>query len=271
MVKSLTRMVRPRAWIVAVLFTALASSGTGVSADETRPSVEALVGFFEQVVFESEYKGAIQGSKVVKKWTGPIRLTVSAMTGKVMPKAGGGRELKLEKIRPKEPHVKAIRRHLTALVRLTGVKTEDSKKVGKVSNLIIRFVPRLAMAAPFLIKGVDPGILKRLAQAGVCYFLTAAKDGEIVWGTIIVNIEMTDRQIASCLLEELTQTLSLPNDSDMAKPSVFNNRSVLQELTRTDKILIRTLYDKRLKAGTPRAEAMARVGALIAELDAATP
>ena len=222
-------------------------------------------------MFESEYKDAAQGSKVVKKWTGPIRLTVSAMEGKLIPKADGGRELKLEKIRPKKPHVQAIRRHLTTLVGLTGIKTEDSKRVGKPPNLFIKFVPRLAMHAPFLIKGVDPKVLKRLAQAGVCYFLTAAKGGDIVWGTIIANIEMSDQKIASCLLEELTQSLGLPNDSDLVKPSVFNNRSVLQELTRNDKILIRTLYDKRLKAGTPRVEAMAQIGVLIAEVDAATP
>ena len=271
MVNSLISVVRSRVCILGVLFAALSSAGAGVSADETRPSVAELVGFFEQVVFESEYKGAVQGSKVVKKWTGPIRLTVSAMAGKVLPKPGGGRELKLEKIRPKEPHVKAIRRHLTALVRLTGIKTEDSKKVGKPLNLIIRFVPRLAMAAPFLVKGADPALLRRLAENAPCYFLTAAKDGAIVWGTIIVNIEMSERQVSNCLLEELTQALGLPNDSDLVKPSIFNHLSELPALTRNDKILIRTLYDKRLTAGTPRAEAMARIGALIAELDAATP
>jgi len=270
MMRCLTQNIRRRSWI-AVTFLSLAAIGSETSAQETRPSVEALTGFFESVVFEAEYKETTQGSKVVKKWTGPIRLTVSAMEGKLLPKADGRRELKLEKIRPKDPHVKAIRRHLTTLVKLTGIKTEDSKKVGKPPNLSIKFVPRLAMHAPFLVKGVDPNVLKRLAQAGVCYFLTAAKDGAIVWGTIIVNIEMTDRQIASCLLEEMTQALGLPNDSDLVKPSIFNNRSVLQELTRNDKILIRSLYDKRLRADTPRAEAMAQISAVITEMDATTP
>lgn len=68
----------------------------------------------------------------------------------------------------------------------------------------------------------------------------------------------------ACPMEELTQTLGLPNESDLVKPSMFNNRAQPTEMNRTDLILIRTLYDPRLTPGKPRAEAMALAAQIVA-------
>jgi len=161
----------------------------------------------------------------------------------------------------------SIRKHLATLVKLTGVKTEDARKTGKNPNYFIKFVPRLAMHLPSLIRGAPPRLLQKLARPGVCYFLTAATArGAINWATVIVNNDMTDRQIDSCLLEEMTQTLGLPNDSDIVMPSVFNNRSVLHKLTRNDVIVVATLYDERLTAGMPRQQAVMMATEIIGEV-----
>jgi len=60
-------------------------------------------------------------------------------------------------------------------------------------------------------------------------------------------------------LEEMTQAMGLPNDSDIVAPSIFNQTSTLRALTETDIYLLRTLYDKRLPPGTPRVDAL-RIG-----------
>ena len=65
-------------------------------------------------------------------------------------------------------------------------------------------------------------------------------------------------KLPHCIVEESTQHLGLPNDSDEVVPSMFDDRSVLDELTEHDKVLVRLLYDSRLPAG------MARVDALVA-------
>ena len=237
------------------------------SAAEGLPTEKNLTRFFESVVFGAEYDEVTNESTVIKKWVSPIRASISALEGDLVSKPGGGKELKLRNARPKDAHVNSIRKHLGTLVKLTGITTEDAKKTGQKPNYFIKFVPRLAMHLPSLIKEASPGMLRKLATPGVCYFLTMAnKKGEITRATIIVNNQMTDRQIDSCLLEEMTQTLGLPNDSDIVKPSVFNNRSVLNRLTRNDLIVVATLYDERMKPGLARAKAVAKAGSIIGDM-----
>lgn len=249
--------------IFAFLLVSATASSNAWATD--KPNARQLTTFFEDVVFGSEY-GA-KGSTVIQKWTGPIRVQVSAMSGNMVAKAGGGKELKLANRRPTDAEVAPIRKHLGTLLKITGLRSEDSKKVGKKPNLLIRFVPRLAMHASFLVPKAPPNFLKKLAAPGVCYFLTAQTQGQIVWGTIVVNNQLSAREINACLLEEMTQVMGLPNDSDLVKPSVFNNKSQPTALNRTDEILIRTLYDKRLKPGTERGRAMGVAAKIIVELD----
>jgi len=236
-------------------------------AEAGLPTEKSLTRFFEAVVFGAEYDEMTRESTVVKKWVSPIRASITALDGELSAKAGGGKELKLKNVRPKDAHVNFIRKHLGTLVKLTGITTEDAKQTGQKANYFIKFVPRLAMHAPSLINGASPGLLRKLAGPGVCYFLTAANiKGEIIWATIIVNNQMTDQQIDSCLLEEMTQTMGLPNDSDIVQPSIFNNRSVLNRLTRNDLIVTATLYDERLTPGMARGKAVAKAGSIIGDM-----
>ncbi len=230
-----------------------------------QPNARQLTAFFEDVVFGSEYGS--KGSAVIQKWTGPIRIRVSAMSGNMVAKAGGGKELKLAKRRPTKQEVAPIRKHLGALLKASGLTAEDAKKTGAKHNVFIQFVPRMAMHAPFLVPKAPPKLLKKLAQPGVCYFLTAQSQGRIVWATIVVNNQLSERAMDACVLEEMTQILGLPNDSDLIKPSVFNNKSQPTALNRTDQILIRTLYDKRLRPGMERGRAMGEAAKVIVELD----
>jgi hypothetical protein len=116
------------------------------------------------------------------------------------------------------------------------------------------------MGQAFIADDVDPAILKKLAEPGVCYFLTRAiRTGGMFRSLIVVNRELSPEAMDACLLEEMTQAFGLPNDSDIVSPSVFNQKSTLRELTETDRLLLRALYDYRLPAGTPRKDAL-RIG-----------
>ncbi len=249
----------------AVLF----ASPAPVSAEKA--SDADLTKFFEAVVFKSEYE-SVAPSTYIKKWLQPLRITVSSLAGKVIDKPGGGKELKLQKQRPAAENIKLIQKHLKVLVKLTGVATEDAKKVKKPPNLAIKFLPRLAMGAPFVAKEAPPALLRKLAEPGVCYFLTwAIKSGAIVKGIIVVNNQLPIEAIDACLMEELTQAMGFPNDSDAVMPSVFNQKSTPTTFSRNDQVLIRTLYDKRLAPGAPKDEAMVLVRSVISELNRAIP
>ena len=60
----------------------------------------------------------------------------------------------------------------------------------------------------------------------------------------------------ACVVEELTQVLGLPNDSNAVQPSIFNDQSRFFELTEHDRLLVRILYDNRITPGMPRREAL---------------
>ena len=133
--------------LAAVVF----AGSMGIShAKADGASIDDVLKHFENIVFGSEYEGVAAATQI-QKWVGPVRVGVNAMTGQVKPKAGGGRELKLERVRPSNEQIELVRKHLTTLVKMTGVKNEAAdEKANKPANLIIRFLPRLAMMQPFV-------------------------------------------------------------------------------------------------------------------------
>ena len=232
--------------------------------------LDDLVKYFETIVFKSEFQ-ILPPTRVIKKWTGPLRLAIRAFDEVVSEKEG--REItRLKQVKVKKPHLKFIKKHLNTLVRATGLKTEDAKKTGEPVNLMINFVPRRQMGNPNLAQA-DPELLKKLAAQGGCYFLMWAdnKSGAIKKAVIVVNAERLLIRINHCLLEEMTQSLGLPNDSNLITASIFSDRSRRTNLTRTDLIILKTLYDPRMKAGLPREQALKTAREIIAELNATLP
>ena len=72
--------------------------------------------------------------------------------------------------------------------------------------------------------------------------------------------------LKSCIVEETTQVMGLPNDSSDVRPSIFNDRGGLDDLSGQDVLLLRLLYDPRLKAGMTRDEALATARRILPEL-----
>lgn len=63
------------------------------------------------------------------------------------------------------------------------------------------------------------------------------------------------RTTEGCLVQEVTQVLGLANDLDAAANSVFSDSGRQVALTARDRLLLRLLYDRRLRPGMPWAEA----------------
>lgn len=209
------------------------------------PPVDELVGYFDTIVFGSEMGPAFV-STVIAKWPDEA-LTVS-----------------LEQ-RATKGHLGFVSTHLAALGRLTGKKFNGTKTPESAAIRVL-FLRRHEMAA---IQGpnIDTSAVRKAAAAGGCYFLSWKQpESRIVKAVIVVNVERHPAHINSCLLEELTQSLGLPNDSDAIRPSIFSDSDNLVELAPHDALLVRTLYDPRMKAGLPRAEALRVARTIISEL-----
>jgi len=82
----------------------------------------------------------------------------------------------------------------------------------------------------------------------------------------VIRAEHPDLLRLSCIHEELAQGLGLPNDSPLARPSVFNDDEEFGLLTTHDEYLLRMLYDPRMRPGMTAAEARPIVQQIATEL-----
>ena len=128
------------------------------------------------------------------------------------------------------------------------------------------------MTNPSLAK-VDRKLLRRLGGQGGCYFLmwSDERSGQIKKAVIVVNSDRLMPRINHCLLEEMTQSLGLPNDTNLPWASIFSDSGRITTLARSDKILIKTLYDPRLRPAMGVDEAMILARKIIGELDRSMP
>ena len=235
------------------------------------PSVDELTKQFHAIIFGSEFKG-FKPLERIKKWNGPLRVTVKTY-GEVSERdSNNNPTLKLKQKRVNPQHLKHIRKHLKALADLTGLATEDVRNTDKPANFEIKIVPRNQLTNPNLV-AVDPKLLRRLGGQGGCYFLMWHSEGQgtIDRVVIVVNSDRIDARIEHCLLEEMTQSLGLPNDAGSPWTSIFSNEGFITSLTRADRIMVKTLYDPRLKPAMDREEAMEVARKIIGELDRSLP
>jgi len=82
----------------------------------------------------------------------------------------------------------------------------------------------------------------------------------------VIRSEHPDLLRLSCIHEELTQGLGLPNDSPRARPSIFNDDEEFALLTDQDELLLRILYNPALRPGMTAAEARPIVESLARRL-----
>ena len=113
-------------------------------------------------------------------------------------------------------------------------------------------------AADVVVIAVKPGVVADVLSAWVDRYLPtqpllAEEDGDgLPHGTVVV--------------EELAQSLGLVNDWPRARPSIFNDNEEFALLTRQDELMLKMLYDARLRPGMSEAEARPIVEQIAAEL-----
>ncbi|WP_191602386.1 DUF2927 domain-containing protein [Marinomonas algicola] len=74
---------------------------------------------------------------------------------------------------------------------------------------------------------------------------------EITKGTIIIPVDYARQKarFLDCIIEEITQLMGLPNDSDDVFPSIFNDKSIDSYLSPLDYLLLKLLYSNYLTPG----------------------
>jgi hypothetical protein len=106
-----------------------------------------------------------------------------------------------------------------------------------------------------LMPQLTPAMIKIITSSPRSTFCSAfslsepPKNYEYTAALVLIKSEHSKVMRKSCIHEEMAQSLGLTNDSKSARPSIFNDDEEFALLTRHDELLLKILYDKRLKPG----------------------
>ena len=122
-----------------------------------------------------------------------------------------------------------------------------------------------------LFHGLDPRELDSVTGMGLSTFcmVLAISEGHspIYSGALaVIRSELPPALRESCYHEEIAQGLGLANDYVGARPSIFNDDEEFATLTRMDELMLKMLYDRRLRPGMTEATVRPLLAPIIAEL-----
>lgn len=236
-------------------------TASGRMRQETAPSdapftVDDLVRNFERIALMNEYVDV--GGRLVhhetpallRRWSRPVR--VGIVVGPSVPAEQAAQDRR------------NVSEFTARLSRLTGVdmKVSEGPDVNflvMVLNTEEQSVAAQATSARF--PGFQPAVLGAIANTPLDTFCTAyafaepAAPSTYAAVMVLIRAEHPPFTRLSCVHEEMAQAMGLPNDSPDARPSLFNDSLEFAFLTEHDEILLRMLYDPRLRPGMSIAEA----------------
>lgn len=154
--------------------------------------------------------------------------------------------------------------HLTAITGIVFVPVEKKEN----ANLIISFTQEKFIKSVLTQSlGLKASrLVTHLTRHSICIAnIKTTKGGTIKAARVLIPVDRarSDAKLVSCIVEELTQIMGLLNDADSVYPSIFNDKSYNEFLTGLDYILLRVLYDKRVKVGITVDEVMPIVHAIL--------
>lgn len=189
-------------------------------------SVYIKKAFFE-IAYRNEYR---PGLSKLKRWNSEIKYKV--MYFKFSPPFEVGENLVDDQFKD-----------LSDITAVSIVKSEEQP------NFRIIFTRREYYGEA--IQKYTKSKIKNIDTQSNCLAFFKHRRYQLVKATVIIPVDhaMTYGLLPACIVEELTQSMGLPNDSDWVNPSVANDESVSQLLTGLDYLMLKILYDKRLEIG----------------------
>ncbi len=219
-------------------------------------TVDDLVRNFERIALYDEYvdmDGRFvrrETPALLRRWGRPVR--VGVVIGPSVPPEDAARDRA------------DIAAFTARLARLTGLDMRISD--GPDVNFLVMVLSSseqavAAEATADRFPGFQPAVLGALGGTPLDTFCTAyafaepAAPSNYAAVMVLIRAEHPPLTRLSCVHEEMAQAMGLPNDSPDARPSLFNDGLEFAFLTDHDEILLRMLYDPRLRPGMTLAEA----------------
>lgn len=200
------------------------------SAAVTQPWQENafITNSFYEIALGSEYGGA---PLLVRKWTKPVKIYVEHQVG------------------DKALHDELLDAQISDLRKITGLKIS---RVRSKKQANVRYYFTSQKKLPDLVRSTSgKSSVKHLRTAVCLATMRASSDGSIHSAAVYIPVNQArmHAKLVSCIIEEITQVMGLPRDSDEVFPSIFNDHTPNQTLTGLDVVLLKILYNNQIKAG----------------------
>ncbi|MDF0603185.1 DUF2927 domain-containing protein [Psychromarinibacter sp. C21-152] len=203
---------------------------------------------------------AQQTESRLHRWNEPIRMAVRF--GESVPED------------QREADRAEIASYAARLARLTGLRITLTERGGANFHVFVvnederrRIGPQLRAIVPDISQGAI-NTVQNMRRSTFCLVFARDPDdnGSYTQAVAVIRGEHPDLLRRSCIHEELAQGLGLSNDSPMARPSVFNDDEEFGLLTTHDELLLKMLYDPRMRSGMTIREARPVAEEIAAEL-----
>ncbi|MFM2589577.1 DUF2927 domain-containing protein [Vibrio sp. TBV020] len=183
---------------------------------------------FVEVALRNEYSS---GQKPLVKWQEPVKVWIK------------------HDVTDEELHDQLTNAHLRHLSSITGhpIKRVSSRKQAN----IVWIYTTDAKWEKHIEREMGKASLKNTRDAICKAGYRVASNSAITSASIVIPIDRArvHGKLVACIVEEITQTLGLPNDSDSAYPSIFNDNTPEDLLSPLDVVLLKLLYEPELKVG----------------------
>ncbi|CAH6781832.1 conserved exported hypothetical protein [Vibrio chagasii] len=188
---------------------------------------------FYNVALQHEYSS---GNKPLAKWQQPIKIWIDHRVG--------DKELHQELTELHIKHLSEVTQHPITIV--------SKESEANVKWIYTRQSQWLSEAKSVLKLKSTQHLNSAICTAGY----RTNSQGEIVYAGIVIPVDQARSRgkLVACIVEEITQVLGLPNDSDKAYPSIFNDHTPEDLLSPLDVVLLQLLYEPELKAGMTKSE-----------------
>ncbi|WP_339107960.1 DUF2927 domain-containing protein [Thioclava sp. GXIMD4216] len=224
-----------------------------------------LIDNFVNIALYDEYEhrnGAFvakQTASKLRRWEEPVRMDLHF--GASIPEA------------QRQKDTATVRAYAGKLAQITRHPISLVPDRGNFSVLVLNEDEREGSAA--LLRKMVPGIddssvnaITNLPTTTFCVVFAFSEGDKSAYSRAVAIIrgEHPDALRESCFDEELAQGLGLANDYPRARPSIFNDDEEFARLTHQDELMLKMLYDPRLRPGMTQDEAMPAIREIAAEL-----
>jgi hypothetical protein len=231
LIKFYGNIINQHSWFVTIIFLVISTS-TFANTNHWHDT-DYIIRSFSEIALQKS--SSPKKSYTIKKWRKEIKFHF------------------IHGIADKKLHEELTGMHLQHLSQITGLGIKHTRDYNR-ANLIIMFSNEKNMLHDFTREtGLKPtASITKLTNESVCLsYMKFNGAGQIRRATVIIPVDRARERakLLTCIVEELSEVMGLPNDSEKVFPSIFNDKSYNDLLTGLDYLMLKILYDNRVKAG----------------------